>query len=739
MHKIGEDQQIVHGDLKPSNIVLNDDFTAKVADFGGASLRTYTGSDDTPSRPADNVAHTPIYTAPERLANLFRPASKASDVYSYGMIIYECLSDLAPFENLASKEFDLRKRIKNNEIKLACERIEIKKKNCVVDQLDSLVCLEKWMKSCWQFNKKDRPAMKQVRDDLQKHFDRMAKDVLVNIAEVSSTIKYTAPNLAPSNERFPIDLLYPPEFRPFDVPKELLYKHSRQKEDQTREKSPEAQTNIDSGELKKTSSEKGEFAAASREDSKEDQKLDQPFWIKNSEITLQRDAQSVALLGSGTFGSVLLCHYERVGRCAVKCMPSSRNKELDNTEKFQGEAALILKADHPNIVRVFGITSWDGSFGIIMEYMERGNLSQLIQSEHFKNFQIPFDLLVRILLHVAKGVAYMHKIGEDQQIVHGDLKPSNIVLKNDFTAMVTDFGGATLRTCIQNNYTEQRIENQEHTVFYTAPERLKDLDSVATAASDVYSYGIIIYSCLSSFKHGVRSAGDLKWAIANCNAELPREAIEEKKQVCVGNQLNSLVCLEKLMEICWQFDEQHRPAMTHVRDNLQQHFDKVARKHVDKSIAEVSSKLKYDAPTPAPSSQSIPINLLLPPFFRPSDVKPESSKAFLEESSLKISNFEDNIMSLINLARKALESDTTRCESLIHSLNEELNKLKVKELCPDDCSRFVFEINALCEKINNPESPVFRQLAIHGSKLCLGIKNKAVQTGFHESFSEKLK
>uniref|UniRef100_H2XZ11 Protein kinase domain-containing protein n=1 Tax=Ciona intestinalis TaxID=7719 RepID=H2XZ11_CIOIN len=213
----------------------------------------------------------------------------------------------------------------------------------------------------------------------------------------------------------------------------------------------------------------------------------QPVWVSPSEIDLERDDR--VIIGWGSFGSVLRCYYKKVGRCAVKCV---RATSITDDVKTAAQ-----RADHTNIVRVYGITSWVGSFGIIMEYMERRSLANLIQSASSKDYQIPFDLLVRILLQVANGVAFLHKIGEDKQIVHGDLKPSNIVLDNNFTAKVTDFGGATLRTYTGTNEGGRVAENVEHTPVYTAPERLVHLEYAATKASDVYSYGLIVYECLS--------------------------------------------------------------------------------------------------------------------------------------------------------------------------------------------------------------------------------------------------
>nr|XP_026696161.1 receptor-interacting serine/threonine-protein kinase 1 isoform X2 [Ciona intestinalis]XP_026696162.1 receptor-interacting serine/threonine-protein kinase 1 isoform X2 [Ciona intestinalis] len=439
-----------------------------------------------------------------------------------------------------------------------------------------------------------------------------------------------------------------------------------------------------------------------------------------------------------------------------------------NVDSSLKEVGIFLKADHPNIVRVYGITSWVGSFGIIMEYMERGNLSVLIESARTHKYQIPFNLLVRILLQVANGVAFLHKIGEDQQIVHGDLKPSNIVLKDDFTAKVADFGGATLRTYTKTGeITSRDAENTVHTPLYTAPERLKDLYLPATKASDVYSYGMIIYECLSDAS-ACRLKFDknvsLRRVIINEKFKLPRDRIEKKKKDC-GEQLPSLLCLEQCMEKCRQFNKENRQTMIVTRNQLQLHFDKVAQKNVLNSIAEVSSNLGSCTKTPASSSQLICLKHLSPPSFRPSHVPPHVSvnkefvetKPLIKSSSLIVettlfqegetkplmalppttnnSVLDEKILPLIKGAETAVISGPNP-ETVLQALN---NALEEKgELGTVESTRLVYELHLLCQKFNETESLAARELVRHCVKRCLGIEDKNVRKGYHDSFLEKL-
>ncbi|XP_078492089.1 uncharacterized protein LOC108950991 [Ciona intestinalis] len=423
-----------------------------------------------------------------------------------------------------------------------------------------------------------------------------------------------------------------------------------------------------------------------------------------------------------------------------------------------------------------------------MEYMERGNLSVLIESARRHEFQIPFNLLVRILLQVANGVAFLHKIGADKQIVHGDLKPSNVVLKDDFTAKVTDFGGASLRTytgksCFPQDKTAATevlpsAQNQQHTLVYTAPERLQHPEFAATKSSDVYSFGMTIYECLTDlvpFSGAVHDKDTLIKAIVDRMIKPPRERIEQKKEHYDGEQHESLLCLEKHMESSWQYKKRDRPELITIRNQLQTHFDKVARKHIWNSIAEVSSRLGSCTQTPAPSSQVIPLKYLCPPYFRPShvpnelllkglhiykpvaelqqkqDVNPRKrpiekpkdlerkrSRTPVQQHPTDKYLLEDTILPLIRrTADKVNNEDPKVLEAAFFALNVALEA--EGKLCSDDYARLVFEINALCEKVDQPDSPGYRELMFHGLNKCLGINDKDVQAGYHKSLLAKIR
>ena len=117
---------------------------------------------------------------------------------------------------------------------------------------------------------------------------------------------------------------------------------------------------------------------------------------------------------------------------------------------------------------------------LVMEYMEHGSLYDLLHNE---TMLIESELLLPILRDVTSGVRYLH--AATPQVIHGDLKAQNILVDSKFRAKVADFG-----------LSQNQNKGGTGTPFWMAPELLRG-ESANTAATDVYSFGIILYELYS--------------------------------------------------------------------------------------------------------------------------------------------------------------------------------------------------------------------------------------------------
>jgi serine/threonine protein kinase len=113
---------------------------------------------------------------------------------------------------------------------------------------------------------------------------------------------------------------------------------------------------------------------------------------------------------------------------------------------------------------------------LVMEYMDHGSLYDLLHNE---TMVIEGELLLPILRDVSQGVRFLHSA--DPQVIHGDLKAQNILVDSRFRAKVADFG-----------LSQKKNLGGTGTPFWMAPELLRG-ESSNTAATDVYSFGVILY------------------------------------------------------------------------------------------------------------------------------------------------------------------------------------------------------------------------------------------------------
>ena len=188
-------------------------------------------------------------------------------------------------------------------------------------------------------------------------------------------------------------------------------------------------------------------------------------------------------LGSGGMATVYLGRDEVLGRAvAVKVLKGGFDGS-DFAERFQREGRTAARLSHPNIVQVYdaGEAELEGRAApyIVMEHVPGGDLKRLIDSEGC----LRTGRLARLGAGVAAGLAHAHERG----IVHRDIKPHNILLDENGSPKLTDFGIA--RALDTTAMTGSGV--YLGTALYSAPEQLRGEE--ITPASDVYSLGAALY------------------------------------------------------------------------------------------------------------------------------------------------------------------------------------------------------------------------------------------------------
>jgi eukaryotic-like serine/threonine-protein kinase len=194
------------------------------------------------------------------------------------------------------------------------------------------------------------------------------------------------------------------------------------------------------------------------------------------------------VLGKGGFGSVYTGHDSASGEAvAVKVF----NREDGLAPRADREARTAQKLDHPNIHEVVGVAHDDEHAYLI---------SQLVVGERFDRSGLSDEQAVRAIAAVCDALAHAHERG----VVHRDVKPANILVSNDGSVHLTDFGIARDEDAREPTIDERLLG----TLSWMAPEQASGRR--ATGATDVWSAGLTLYATLTGRNpYRARSLGEL--------------------------------------------------------------------------------------------------------------------------------------------------------------------------------------------------------------------------------------
>ncbi|KAJ6931989.1 rust resistance kinase Lr10-like [Populus alba x Populus x berolinensis] len=197
-------------------------------------------------------------------------------------------------------------------------------------------------------------------------------------------------------------------------------------------------------------------------------------------------------LGEGGYASVYKGKLRSGRFAAVKLL----RKEKGNGQEFINEVATIGRIHHCNVVQLIGFTVEGSKRALIYEFMPNGSLEKYIFSRQ-GTIPLSNQKIYEISLGVARGIEYLHQ-GCDMQILHFDIKPHNILLDENFTPKVSDFGLAKL---YPTNNSIVSLTMAKGTIGYMAPELFyKSIGGVSYKA-DVYSFGMLLMDMVGRRKN----------------------------------------------------------------------------------------------------------------------------------------------------------------------------------------------------------------------------------------------
>ncbi|KAG7377621.1 hypothetical protein PHYBOEH_000754 [Phytophthora boehmeriae] len=305
----------------------------------------------------------------------------------------------------------------------------------------------------------------------------------------------------------------------------------------------------------------------------DDDAADNSFMPKSSvtelnfddELEIDEDAE---LLGQGGFGIVYKGTWNKK-RVAIKKLHAAKLSKKERKMFIRETLILGLLGDHPNIVRLYGYTL--NPVSLVMEYVPTGSLSYLLhycEDSEVEAKMTDGRIKLNILLGIAYGMAQLHECN----VTHGDLKPQNVLITENFQAKIADFGLATFRAKAATTTSSHMLSGSSDdgdedvdfegiaggTAAYMAPELLSS-SALANEKTDVYSFGVLMNEVLHEeepYQQNLRQfVGKGPYAAVLFAKEGNRPQIRDEKVTPM---------LKVLIERCWSQQAGDRPSFTEV-------------------------------------------------------------------------------------------------------------------------------------------------------------------------------
>ncbi|XP_044436064.1 wall-associated receptor kinase 2-like [Triticum aestivum] len=301
---------------------------------------------------------------------------------------------------------------------------------------------------------------------------------------------------------------------------------------------------------------------------KEKQKA-RDFYRKNGGLTLEKARtikiytrdnlkpilKSSNLIGKGGFGEV----YKGVVDGATVAVKKPNGRSVLEKEQFPNEVIILSQVSHKNIVRLLGCCLEVDNPMLVYEFIPKGSLEDNLHSADNEEI-LDLDVRLSILEESAQGLAYMHSQIHNK-ILHGDVKPANILLDENFSPKIADFGIS--RLLAKGKYHTANIIGD---MSYMDPVYLQS--GRLTDKSDVYSFGVVILELISRKSATHSENNSLVRSFLECQQKGKSMTELFDKEIATTGDLGFLNKLAEIALECLNLDADQRPSMTDVAGRL---------------------------------------------------------------------------------------------------------------------------------------------------------------------------
>ncbi|CDO99859.1 unnamed protein product [Coffea canephora] len=468
----GTEYGVIHRDVKDSNILLDENFVAKISDFGLSKLERLTQSK---SYVSTKVKGTPGFCDPDYIAT--HRLTRKSDVYAFGVVLLVVLAGRPAVDNGTPEE-------QHNLVSYFRECIAEENVDRIVDpslqgkfSSNSLKEFVKSIENCLHHQPKKRPTMAQVLASLEQALQQQESTMIsassarvvgqpfregtlesLQVLEESAKSPQTEGITSTSAEL----LGSPTRGQGYPPARKLLWGWPWK------------------AVLNRGKKQKGEMSSSLAEVL--------PLYSYKALANATDHFHSGNMIGEGGYCQVYKGILSNGQEIAVK-----RIFSLTIFGVFKNEVAVASKLQHPNIVRLLGCCAErEEEKMLVYEYMPKKSL----EAHLFDSKELDWSRRAIIVQGIGRALLYLHRGDSRQRIIHRDLKASHVLLDNGLNPKISNFSLAKILGGDQDEHETDRIGG---TYGYMAPECF--IQRKVSEKTDIYSYGVLLLEIVSGKKN----------------------------------------------------------------------------------------------------------------------------------------------------------------------------------------------------------------------------------------------
>ncbi|PWA63301.1 serine/threonine/dual specificity protein kinase, catalytic domain-containing protein [Artemisia annua] len=476
---MGGKLQIIHRDVKSSNILLDESWDAKITDFG---LSTILEKDETSPALSTSIKGTFGYLDPDQV--MTGRLTMKSDVYAFGVVLFEVL----------------------------CRRVA----------LDTSLDQKQWGLASWAQNSMKKGNLKHIIDS--EIMGEISPKSLNAFAEIAGRCLQNRTKKRPAMS---------------EVVASLKYVLTLQEKSN---KSSKSVGKITLGRMLNM------FSISS-----------------HGENSATRNFDESLIIGSGGYAKVYRGTIFNGSTRVNAAFKRLNSLSEEGKKSFLIELEVISRFHNSHIVSLIGFCSHGKEMILVYEYMSRGSLADVL---HGYRAPLSWHQRVTICISAACGLEYLHSgMGGKLQIIHRDVKSSNILLDESWDAKITDFG---LSTILEKDETSPALSTSIKGTFgYLDPDQV--MTGRLTMKSDVYAFGVVLFEVLCRRVALDTSLDQKQWGLASwAQNSMKKGNLKHIIDSEIMGEISpkSLNAFAEIAGRCLQNRTKKRPAMSEVVASL---------------------------------------------------------------------------------------------------------------------------------------------------------------------------